>query len=212
MHYGALLIDEPDRAQERRALELALEARKRAAACPGPASAVQLRPAIAGAGVVGAFGDSWVGMGLGELQAAVARVGLLVQPKGITLWGSTACGWAEGKLNRPNAFAPLTGVKYVWLSVGGNDYFKPPDRRQPMPTAAAHDAEVGRCVRQIALAIARSLPGAHVVNSATTRSAGARTRKGATRPPRRRRRCTTADVGIATRRATMRGSRAFRRC
>ena len=92
----------------------------------------------------------------GELQAAVARVGLLVQPKGITLWGSTACGWAEGKLNRPNAFAPLTGVKYVWLSVGGNDYFKPPDRRQPMPTAEAHDAEVGRCVRQIALAIARS--------------------------------------------------------
>ena len=44
------------------------------------------------AGVVGAFGDSWVGMGLGELQATVARVGLLVQPKGITLWGSTACG------------------------------------------------------------------------------------------------------------------------
>ena len=163
MHYGATLIDEPDRAKRRRALELALEGAQARGPCPGPAPAVQLRPAIAGAGVVGAFGDSWVGMGLGELQAAVARVGLLVQPKGITLWGSTACGWAEGKLNRPNAFAPLTGVKYVWLSVGGNDYFKPPDRRQPMPTAAAHDAEVGRCVRQIALAIARSLPGAHVV-------------------------------------------------
>ena len=32
-----------------------------------------------------------------------------------------------------------------------------------MPTAAAHDAEVGRCVRQMALAIARSRPGARVV-------------------------------------------------
>ena len=80
-HYGALLIDEPDRAKRRRALELALEGAQARGPCPGPAPAVQLRPAIAGAGVVGAFGDSWVGMGLGELQAAVARVGLLVQPK-----------------------------------------------------------------------------------------------------------------------------------
>ena len=87
------------------------------------------------------FGDSWAEGAADELETAVSRWGIDVDPRGVG--GSTADYWAN---TEPDALASAIrenpDARWVWLSIGGNDLFQNHYSGTGSLTAERNDANI----------------------------------------------------------------------